>query len=362
MKKNIFHWLIAILVSCMLLLAGCSQEGANVSQPENEVPEKTEVTITDSLGESITIPYPLERVVLLNSNIAEAIAILGVQDAVVGVADNIDMPYLGLEHAEVVGKYSKPSYEKILELKPQAVLCYVKSYSDEDFSATLEPLGIKVVKLDLFKPEAYDNEIIELSKAFGKEERAKEFVAWKNQKENLLAEKLQQVKPEDQVSAFAMYTSNFAKGNYKTFAQDTATHQGLTMAGGKNIAGHMEGYPQVSPEWILEEDPEVFILNASGDDVQMGYDADDLSWSKDMLASAKSDKVISQTKAGENDRVHLIYSKLLGGDKTYLGAFFLAKWFYPEIFADVNPDDVLEEYFSDWLNVPLKGIWSYEGN
>lgn len=81
-----------------------------------------------------------------------------------------------------------------------------------------------------------------------------------------------------------------------------------------------------------------------------------------MLASAKSDKVISQTKAGENDRVHLIYSKLLGGDKTYLGAFFLAKWFYPEIFADVNPDDVLEEYFSDWLNVPLKGIWSYEGN
>lgn len=61
---------------------------------------------------------------------------LGAQDAVVGIADNITRkPFLGLDDRPLVGKYSRPSYEKILELNPQAVFTYVKSYSDEDFAA-----------------------------------------------------------------------------------------------------------------------------------------------------------------------------------------------------------------------------------
>jgi iron complex transport system substrate-binding protein len=259
----------------------------------------------------------------------------------------------------VVGKYSRPSYEKILELKPQAVLAYEKSYSDEDFAATLEPLGIKVVKLNLFKPETYDDELRSLAKALGKEGKAGEFIAWKKQKTDLLAERLKGLEPQDAVSVLAIYTSNFAEGNYKTFARDTSTHQGIEAAGGRNIAGDMEGYPQVNGEWILEQNPEAFVLNTSGD-VEMGYDATDLSWSENVVAQAGRDKIITKTDAGKNGRVYLLYNRLLSGDKTYLGAFYLAKWFYPDLFEDIEPDLILREYFEKWIGVPFAGIWSYK--
>lgn len=363
MKGNKIIGIIFLLLMGLAVTVGCGQtpaeEDNSSNGPVDANTDVTEVTIIDSLGESITVPYPLERVVILNSNAAEAVAILGAQEAVVGIADNtVDKTYLGLDDRPVVGKYSKPSYEKILELKPQAVLAYVKSYSDEDFAAKLEPLGIKVIKLDLFKPEAYDEEFRSLAKALGKEERAEAFLAWKKEKTDLLAERLEGLAEEERVRVFAMYTSHFAEGNYKTFAQGASTHQGIEMAGGINIAGDMEGYPQVSAEWVLEENPEVFVLNTSGD-AEMGYDAQDITWSENVIAGALADKVMSKTEAGQKGQVYLIYNRLLGGDKTYLGAFYLGKWFYPDRFADIQPDAILQEYFEKWLEVPLQGIWSY---
>lgn len=364
MRRNKFFSIIFLLLMVMTVVTGCGQTSAGDKSSDTNSAEVSadvnEITIIDSLGETITVPYPLERVVILNSNAAEAVAILGAQDAVVGIADNtMDKTYLGLNDRPVVGKYSKPSYEKILELKPQAVLAYVKSYSDEDFSAKLEPLGIKVIKLDLFKPEAYDEEFRSLAKALGKEERAEAFLAWKKQQTDLLAKRLEGLEEEERVRVFAMYTSHFAEGNYKTFAQGTSTHQGIEMAGGINIAGEMEGYPQVNGEWVLEENPEIFVLNTSGD-AEMGYDAQDITWSENVIANALADKVMGKTEAGQKGRVYLIYNRLLGGDKTYLGAFYLGKWFYPERFTGIQPDTILQEYFEEWLGAPLQGIWSYE--
>jgi iron complex transport system substrate-binding protein len=37
----------------------------------------------------------------------------------------------------------------------------------------------------------------------------------------------------------------------------------------------------------------------------------------------------------------------------------MAKWFYPEIFQDLNPDEINKEYCEKWLGVPYKGIWAY---
>ena len=362
-QQNRGVFLLLLLVLCLMISAGCNETPAmqeNKGDPGNNQPDKKEVDITDSLGESITLPYPLERVVVLNSNAAEAIRILEAQEAIIGIADSLlDEVYLGLDDRELVGKYNRPSYEKILELRPQAVFAYEKSYSDEDFSAKLEPLGIKVVKLNLYKPESYDDELRMLAKAFGKEQRAEDFIAWKKQKTDLLAGRIEDLGSRDPVSVLAIYTSDFAKGNYKTFAQNTSTHQGIELAGGKNIAGDMEGYPQVNGEWILEQNPQIFVLNTSGK-VEMGYDVSDPTWSKDVVARAQKDALISKTDAGKNAQIYLLYNKLLSGDKTYIGAFYLAKWFYPDCFRDIDPELILQEYFEEWIGVPLQGIWSYK--
>jgi iron complex transport system substrate-binding protein len=69
--------------------------------------------------------------------------------------------------------------------------------------------------------------------------------------------------------------------------------------------------------------------------------------------------VLSKTDVVKNDRIYIIPNGLLGGDKSYLGAQYLAKWFYPDQFKELDPDKVLKEYFEKWLDVPFQGKWAY---
>lgn len=61
-------------------MAGCSQI--------KERKSTSEITITDSLGRSVTVPQPLEKMVVLNVDAAEVIALLGARGKVVGVCRN----------------------------------------------------------------------------------------------------------------------------------------------------------------------------------------------------------------------------------------------------------------------------------
>jgi iron complex transport system substrate-binding protein len=42
-----------------------------------------------------------------------------------------------------------------------------------------------------------------------------------------------------------------------------------------------------------------------------------------------------------------------------MGASYMAKWFYPDIFKDLDPEAINKKYFEKWLGVPYKGIWVY---
>jgi len=47
------------------------------------------LTITDSAGRELTFTVPVERVIVLNSDAAEAVTMLGATDKVVGVSDTV---------------------------------------------------------------------------------------------------------------------------------------------------------------------------------------------------------------------------------------------------------------------------------
>jgi iron complex transport system substrate-binding protein len=38
---------------------------------------------------------------------------------------------------------------------------------------------------------------------------------------------------------------------------------------------------------------------------------------------------------------------------------FLAKYFYPDLFEDLQPEDILKEYFEDWQGIPYRGYYVY---
>lgn len=350
-KKYLIPMLIFVL-GCMLLVTGCGK-----SDSENE-PEGKTVTVTDSVGRSVELQQPLEKVVVLNRNAAEAMCILKIQDKIIGVSDSVQRhPYLGLQDKDLVGKYSEPSLEKIVELKPQVVITYGSISSGTELAEKLEPAGVKVVLLDLFEQETYDNDLKTLGKMFGKEKEANAFLKWKAEKIAILNQ-MKDLKPEQKVTVFTMTTSNFEKKKWSTRASGTAPHQVIEMAGGINVAHELKDNPEVSPEWILQQNPGVLVFAEYSNDV-MGFEAKDLANAEKFKESVIEDKVISKIDAVQNEQIYVLASDIFGGNKSYLGAPYLAKWFYPDQFKDMDPDKFLKEYFEDWLDVPFQGMWAY---
>jgi iron complex transport system substrate-binding protein len=252
-KKYLIPILICIL-GCMFLVAGCGKSDSK----KDKVLESKTVTITDSAGRSVELPQPLEKVATLNGNVVEAMRILKVQDKVIGVSESIQKDaYLDMQEKDLVGKGFQPNYEKVVELRPQVFISYSTYGPGAELAEKLEPAGIKVVLLDLHKPETYDNDFEVLAKMFGKEKEANAFLKWKSEKIAAL-DKVKNIQSEQRVNVLSMTTDSIQKEKWKVAASDTAAHQAVDMAGGINIAQEFKGYSEVSPEWILQQNPRSF--------------------------------------------------------------------------------------------------------
>ena len=70
-------------------------------------------------------------------------------------------------------------------------------------------------------------------------------------------------------------------------------------------------------------------------------------------------KEVAGTDAAKNGRMLILEEMMVDGTRSYIGSLYLAKWLYPDLFEDLNPEEVHEEYFEKWLGVPYKGIWAY---
>ncbi len=354
-KKLVLAVLVLISAVLLSLAAGCGRG-------EQQVPggaERGTITIKDSTGKNITVPRRLSRIVLLNSDAAEALRILGVSgDVIAGVSDSVrEDPYLGLEGKPSVGKSFTPNIEKIVQLKPQAVITYGK-WPDTKLEEKLGPIGIRVIRLDFYKPETYDRDLAAAAKIFEKDKRAETFLNWKTEKTAVVTERVKKLKEQEKVKVYGTWYSSFEKGEWKPYAQGTALHQGIELAGGVNIARELEGYPAVSAEWVLQKNPDAAVFGVL-EEKGLGYTAADSTVVAELRNNVLQNQILSKTGAGRKKSVYFLNTKLLGGDKTYLGALYLAKWFYPELFKDIAPDQVLQEYFEKWLRVPFKGIWAY---
>jgi iron complex transport system substrate-binding protein len=351
LKKYSIPILICVL-GCMLLVAGCGKNDA-----KKEPASKT-VTVTDCTGRSVEITQPLEKVVVLNPNAVEAMRILKVQDKVIGVSNSVQKhSYLGIQNKDLVGSSGQPNYEKIVELRPQIVITYGTVGVGPEIAEKLEPAGVKVVLLDFYKPGSYDADFKILAKMFGKEKEAEAFLKWKAEQIAIL-DKAKDIKAEQRLNVFTIGISSFEKEEWKTRASGTATHQAIEMAGLINVAQELKDYPIVSPEWILQHNPGVlFFIDTS--DVVVGFKINDLTDAEKFKEKVIKNKVLSKTDAVQKDRIHIITEDILGGNKSYLGALYMAKWFYPTQFKDLDPEKVLKEYFEKWLDIPFQGKWVY---
>ncbi|MCD6232046.1 ABC transporter substrate-binding protein [Candidatus Aerophobetes bacterium] len=354
MKKVVLGVTVVIVLVMSLFVA-------SFASTKEEMTHRT-ITIVDSAGRELELPYPLERVVVLNPPNAEIMRALGVTDRIVGISGTIAKKpgyWKDLSKKPVMAAraHGEPDYEKIVELSPQIVLTYGThpAVDIEKIAKTLAPAGIKVVGIDCYKIKTLFRDITTLGTIFGKVEPSAELNGFFQNMLKTVEIRVKDLKADEEVRVYAEHHGK----DYTSFGPGSEWHEMILKAGGSNIfADAPAPYSEVDPEMLIERNPEI-ILKDVRRAPKMGYGITDTVPMDAYISGLRERPGWSKIDAVKNKKIYLISSSLGAGPTKLITILYFAKIFHPELFADVDPNAMLQEYYERFQGVELKGIFIY---
>ncbi|KAF1076925.1 ABC transporter substrate-binding protein [Methanogenium sp. MK-MG] len=329
---------------------------------------KTAKTVLDSSGQAVTLTRPIRRAVVMNGEAAETMRSLGYDSTnVVGVGKYIlDDPVFFPEYAGMpnVGSVWSPDYEQIISLSPDAVFIYadfMDSKGDE-IQETIQSMNpaVHVLRYDLFEPDTYAKEVGLLAAVVDREDEGTRFAAFYTRQMDTVTGRVAAIPDEERVPVYFESSDDF-----KSCAKGSGYHDKIIIAGGQNIFGNATpAYPVVNPESVLFGNPAVVVkLQGNGKLDFGGYEDDDSSKTTELYGSLIKRPGWKTIQAVKDGRVHIIDTDVFGGPKHFIGILYLATWFYPDVFADVNPEEVHQEYLTTYqhsmYDVTSHGVFVY---
>ena len=326
---------------------------------------ESELTLVDSADRIVTVKKPIERIVVF-SEALETMRSIKATDNVVGVnkyasADDIFFPEFS--DYPSVGSIWSPDIEKALELEPDLVFLYASfstSYCDhiQDTLEAADP-SITVLRFDNYRPgDIYVDETKKMGYALSKVEETNEFLDFFQEYTNTIGERVDALSDEDKKTVYLECWKE-----WHTATKKAGWGQKLELAGGYNIFGEELGeYIDVDAEAVAFGDPEIIVRieKKTG-----GYelDAGDTAVLEEVREEIMNRTGLEHVTAVENGAVYIITNHVIGGTRNFIGIGYMAKWFYPELFADLNPKAVHQEYLTRFqgLDIDLdeKGVFVY---
>ena len=200
-----------------------------------------------------TVPVP-QRIVTIAPNSAEVICALGACDRIVGVSKFCVYPKELLDRPKV-GGLSDPDLERIAALRPDLLVMRGKN---DALERLCEDLHIPIYKDETDTLPGIENCLRELGDRLGLNERAAELIReFHARLEAIRARNAGKPKPRVLLTV-SRQPDRLA--NVLTTGKGTFLDQMIDIAGGINVFGHLDMiYPQVSPEGMLAQQPEVII-------------------------------------------------------------------------------------------------------
>ncbi|MDO8873956.1 MAG: ABC transporter substrate-binding protein [Methanoregula sp.] len=356
-----------ILNYCTAMYAGGNNPHLTADQLADAVNYYPEYPrrITDTGNTTITIVKPLNRIVAYNFH---AMGTLDAVDSVVGVANSamenaIVVPALKTKTNIGGGGPYEPDFETILACRPDALLTYTQLGPDPEFFEKRMPAGVPVIRLDFIRPWTLVPEMNKLGYLLNRTDRSLEYQKWHDDWMNEIDKRLATVPKEKRVRAFVdVWSTSFTDRSNERRTVSDAEHYSFycTDASGINVASELKS-PQgtVDIEWLAQQKPDVIL----GVSYTGSYDSDDKGELKTQYDELISHPALQEVPAIKNKRVYVLSFRYTNGLTYPAARARVAKWFYPEQFADIDPSAIHQNYVTKFLgssfDVTKHGVFSY---
>ena len=211
----------------------------------------TAISVTDMMGQEITLDAPATRVVTVSAATCEIVYALGAGDTIVGRGTYCDYPADALEITSVQSGYDT-NIEEIIALDPQVVFMSTMAQSEEQVKQ-LTDAGIAVVVSDAQTIDGVYESIALIGSVLGKDAEAEALIA------DMKAGFADLTVAEDSGKTVYFEISPLQWGLWTagpgTFMDEIATMLGLT-----NVFHDLDSeWAQVSEEQVIERNPDYIV-------------------------------------------------------------------------------------------------------
>ena len=325
-----------------------------------------ELTILDSADRIVTVDMPVERVIGIDGGAVEILRALGVdvEEKMVGVSTYIlENPEYWPELQDKPGfEFKGLDYEKMVELNSDIILLYkgAPGYTNME---KLGELGLTALCLNSFDARELDGNVRILGEIFAEKERMGEYIAWYHNYDDLIIDRTDDLEVKAKPGVLYLNYPDYYYPTLKVITGSGCDNPLVVNAGGTNIAADLIGGTSVAVdgEWIVEQNPDIIIGKVLGGGFT-GYSADEAEALENMLEvrdTLITDPALGATKAVKDGNVFIMCTDLNKAAVHVVGTAYLAKYFHPELFEDVQPESILKEYYEDWQGLPYQGNYVY---
>jgi iron complex transport system substrate-binding protein len=307
--------------------------GTSPSPTATAEPENVNITVTDMVGRTVTLPKNVKTVVTTVPDTLRLVVMLGAVDKVVGITSYISMGYAPkmedvlafpqLLNVSQVGASSTVDAEKIAEIQPDVVFLYAP-YSNlvESIEQTAH-VPVVCISAGSQGSQATDDFYTALRLAgtiLGKEAKAEEIIAYYNAQISNMQSRIASIPLNERKT---LYLANWA--NRQGTGWTTSDYWPVIVAGGINLAQNLSSsYMEVDKEQILNWNPDVIFIHASK--------------TKTAVTDILNDPLLKGTTAVKDGAVYGLFGPYIGSDpKMWLVDMYItAKTLYPTQFSDID--------------------------
>lgn len=340
-------------------------------------------TVTDITGKTVEIPEKVERIILGEGRMLYSLALLDKENPVKRVVGwqgelkttdvNGYNAYLKkfpqIKDIPLIGQTSEASVnpETVMSLNPDIAIFGIAGHGPGVTNPLVEKLqkaGVPVVFID-FRQHPMKNTIPSmkiLGKVLHREEIANKYIAFYEKHLNRIQERVAKIPADQRPSVFIEMLPEIKSPTCCHTAGNGNLGEFIEAAGGHNIAADIlpAVLGEISLEHVLSVDPKVYILSGTGsNDVKvglregLGVNKEAAAQSLKRLANRTGVNALTAVKDGNT---HGIWHNFYNSPYNIIAIEAFAKWFYPELFSDVDVQETFNE-LQEFLPVNIEGTY-----